>query len=69
VFRTAILDINQELVPPQGTVVIQVYPTISWENISGGIEVDFDSGDYEVMCPFVQLQIMPFGRVGLFASL
>jgi hypothetical protein len=61
VFRTVDLRYNFELVPPGGTVIIAVGPSITWENDGGGgIEADFDTGDFEVMCPFVQLHITPF---------
>lgn len=53
------LRYNLELVPPGGQVVIKVGPDISWINHGGaGIEADFDSGNFEVICPFVQIQIM-----------
>ena len=42
-------------------MVIVVSPVIEWTNQNGGgIEADFDTGDFEVMCPFVQLHITPF---------
>jgi hypothetical protein len=61
VFRTYDLRYNFELVPPGGTVVIVVGPAIAWANENGGgIEADFDTGDVQIMCPFVQLHITPF---------
>ena len=57
--RRCNLRYNQEFVPPGGGVVIKVGPDISWGLHGGtGIEADFDSGDFGVMCPFVQIQIM-----------
>ena len=58
VFRTRDLRYNVELVPPQGVVVIEVGASIRFQNDNGGVEADFDSGSFQVMCPFVQIQIM-----------
>jgi len=56
VFRTCDLSHDMELVPPHGSVVFEVGAGISYENRSGSTTADFDSGDYEVMCPFLQIQ-------------
>ena len=59
VFRTLDLQFNSEVVPPQGSLVIAVGPLIAIQNWGGGSdEADFDSGDFEVMCPFVRIQIL-----------
>jgi hypothetical protein len=59
-FRWCDVRYNEELVPPGGTLVILVSSYVGWEaENGGGIEADFDSGDFEVFCPFVQIQIQP----------
>ena len=53
------LAYNKELVPPGGGVVIKVGPDIGWINHgNAGIEADFNSGDFQIMCPFVQVDVM-----------
>jgi hypothetical protein len=56
VFRTTDLSHQMELVPPHGSVVFEVGANMGYENDSGSTMADFDSGDYEVMCPFLQIQ-------------
>jgi len=58
VFRTAVLEADGALVIPQGWVVIMVSALLQWGSSSGGIEADFNSGDFEVMCPFVEIQVV-----------
>jgi hypothetical protein len=69
VSQTCNLRYNQELVPPGAGVVIKVGAEISWINHGGaGIEADFNSGDYQVMCPFLQIQIMNPGPLTIKSS-
>jgi hypothetical protein len=60
VFRWCHVRHNGELVPPGGTLVIIPSSSVGWwARNGGGIEADFDSGDFEVFCPFVQIEIVP----------
>jgi hypothetical protein len=59
VFRGCDLRFNLFLVPPNKVVVFEVTSSISYNLTDDGyIQVDFDSGDFEVMCPEVLLAIL-----------
>jgi hypothetical protein len=54
-------DLSYELlaVPPGGTLLIGVALSISFDLNDAAVVVDFASGEFEVMCPFVYLNILP----------
>ena len=58
VFRGHDLKYGLFVMPPQGSVVIEVAATIQYWCQNGGISVDFESGDFEIACPFVSIAIL-----------
>jgi hypothetical protein len=55
------LRYDGELVPPGGVLEIDVHSPISWTTSGGGgVLGDFDTGDFGLRCPFVELRIWPF---------
>jgi hypothetical protein len=58
-FRRLDLRFNLEFVPPGGGLLFVVGPEIVWQNRGGGgIVADFDTKDFEVMCPFLSLGVI-----------
>jgi hypothetical protein len=53
-------DLGYELlaVPPGDALVIDVALSISYDLMDGSVEADFATGDFDVMCPFVSIQVL-----------
>jgi hypothetical protein len=45
-------------VPPGDVVVFEVALLLEYENDSGDIEADFESGDFQISCPVVVLSLL-----------
>ncbi|MFO1501867.1 MAG: hypothetical protein U1G07_26410 [Verrucomicrobiota bacterium] len=60
VFRTIALGYTHFLLPPNAVTVIEVTPTFDYStgSDSGHVNADFNSGDFQLMCPFVSIGIL-----------
>lgn len=58
VFRGYDLRHNLFLVPPHGEVVIEVALYVRYASREGSFQVDFASGDFEVLCPGVLIGML-----------
>ncbi len=52
------LSKTQFAVPPRQGVVFEVALVVDWENDSGNIEADFESGDFRIACPVVVFSLL-----------
>ncbi|MDQ6752281.1 MAG: hypothetical protein M3017_02435 [Actinomycetota bacterium] len=59
VFRGYDLQYTSLAVPPQGVVVIEVGIAASYDLEDGSIDVDFSGSAFDVLCPFVQVALLP----------
>jgi hypothetical protein len=58
VFRGYDLRYNLFLVPPHGAVVFEVALNVAFTSNEGSIHVDFQSGDFEVLCPGILIGVL-----------
>lgn len=59
VFRGYDLQYTSLAVPPHGVVVIEVGVAASYDLQDGSIDVDFSGSAFDVLCPFVQVALLP----------
>ena len=45
-------------VPPNAQVIFEAALSLGYGNDGGNIEADFESGDFQIMCPFVALSLL-----------
>lgn len=58
VFRGYDLQVEMLLVPPSALVLIQVMLTMTYSNSEGTIDIDFSTGDFDILCPLASVSVL-----------
>ena len=58
VFDGYILQFSELIVPPGELVLIEVVLTVNYVSADGNVDVDFSSGDFNVMSPFAAVTVL-----------